>query len=303
MEYPVRVTFPQMTVLALDCGGSSIRSRIVDSDSSVVFEGASGPGNWASTPRETLQANLLQSLENSPKPDFALVCMAGLLSPQDREQASQLVRELSGARKSLAVPDYYATHASCSDPDAVCVLSGTGSMVCSARPDGTIAKSGGGGPLLGDWGSGYWVGRTALGRYLFPRDSAQPPESITATLAQVAIGASLDEMIASLYQEDRPATAIARFGSMVAQLATAGDEYAQGVIADSMQPLADLTIEHMRNEGFPQRKFKVYRTGGFWDASHYVVKYFEVLLRLPTHPPPLSPLEGAVLLAQQYAKA
>ena len=292
-----------MIVLALDCGGSTCRARFVDTAGAILHEGKSGPANWSSTPRQSLLSHLREAVEGGPKPDFALACMAGLLTNRQKAEASDALAEISGAPRAMAVPDYVASLASCDDPNAVCVVSGTGSLVCSFDESHQVVKSGGGGPLLGDWGSGYWAGRTALGRFLFPREHAAPSPEVRSALSEVFGSDEINECLAAIYQaEGPPAPKVAAFGSVIARKATEGDEYCQSILADAMQPLADLTIEHMRQQGFPQRKFKVYRTGGFWEASHFIPKFFEMLLHLPTHVPPLSPLEGAVRIAQQYGE-
>lgn len=287
-----------MIALGIDGGGTSVRARAVDTSGEVLFEGKSGSANWASTPRHEFIEHLREALSGCPKVNLVAGCFAGILTQKDREGCGEVLRSILPDAAIEVRPDFHASLASCDDPDALCVVSGTGSLVCCFNGD-QVTKSGGGGPVLGDWGSGYWAGRTALGRLLFAREESPASEGMKRALVAEFGSADINEVVATIYREGPPAPRVAKLGSRIAAEATEGDETCQGIIADAMQPLADLTIEHMRQNGFPQRKFKVYRTGGFWDASPFVIKYYEVQLRLPSYLPPLTPLEGAVRLAQR----
>ncbi len=293
---------PSDLLLAFDCGGSSSRSRIETVSGVLVHEGSSGPANWASSPRDLVREHMSQCLQGfSGHVAHATVCMAGILTEQNRLDCQALVTEIAKCDQVRAVPDYYASLAACDDDNAVCVISGTGSLVCSFEDSNQVVKSGGGGPLLGDWGSGFWAGKTALGRFLYAREHNAPPESLRTSVAKLFGSADINEVLSILYRRPSPAAELAKLGSDVAALADEGDEFAQSILVDAMQPLAELTIEHMRNHGFPQRRYKVYRAGGFWKASHFVTKFFEVQLHLPTFEPPLSPLEGAMKLTRRFA--
>lgn len=287
----------------MDCGGSSSRALIQDANGSVLMETKSGPANWAATPVADLSAHIHLALSNAPKIDFAAICMAGVLTEDDQAEVTNIVQSACQVKVCHVYPDSMASLASCDDPNAVCVISGTGSLVCSFDDSNQLVKSGGGGPLVGDYGSGYWAGRTALARFLFPRPDTFVQSKLPAWLADRYGSQDFSVCLSQIYRTASPQAEIATIGSAVAKLATDGDETAQSILADAMQPLADLTLEHMRSQGFPQRKFKVYRTGGFWTASHYVVKYFEILLRLPTFEPTLTPLDGAMKLARKLAQS
>ena len=279
-----------------------MRSLVQTAVGEALFEGRSGPANWAATPRDELTSHLREALAGAPSIDHAVVCMAGLLTAQDRAEVCELIKALTHASTCEAHSDAMASLASCDDPNAICVISGTGSLVCSFDESHQMVKSGGGGPLIGDYGSGFWTGRTALARFLFPRADAFGNSKLPEWLKQEYGSGDISVCLSQIYRTSSPQAEIARVGSVVASFATDGDETAQSILADAMQPLADLTLEHMRSQGFPARKFKIYRTGGFWSASHFVVKYFEILLRLPTFEPPLTPIQGAMKLAQDTQK-
>lgn len=287
------------TFLAIDCGGTRSRVLLEAEDGSVLVERENGPANWAATPRHELAENLKQLLEGLPTPRSAGVFMAGLLTEGDRAELTTLLNGFSPAHWN-AFPDTMSSLAACDNPDAVCVISGTGSGICSFDSSHQMVKSGGGGPLIGDFGSGFYAGRVALARFLSPEPEL--PDLAERLEAEYGPG-GLSAWLSKLYAMPSPQAEIAQIGSLVASLATEGNEACQGILADALQPLANLTLDHMRSQGFPERPFRVYLSGGFWEASHYVPKLFGILLRLPTYRPPLTPLQGAMKLVRSLAKS
>lgn len=288
-----------MNVAGFDCGGTSSRLQVCDPTGKVIFESKSGAANWASTPREVLHTHLRTLCSDAPKISTAAVCMAGLLTDQDKSDLKGLVSELLPDAEVIPYPDYAASLSACDDPDAICVISGTGSLISSFGVNG-IVKSGGGGPLLGDVGSGFWAGKVLLTEWLIPSQRERISPAALECVRKV-LGAN-DEpgVVAAVYRNRTPGgQLLANLGGELARAADAGDEYCQGILGSAMQPLADLVHDHMRHQGFPERKFKVYRTGGFWDASPMVIRFFESWLRMQTYAPKLTPLEGAVRLATQ----
>lgn len=289
---------PSTSFLALDCGGTSSRARLEAEDGTLLDERAAGPANWAATPRTELCTNLSELLSGITEVKLGVICMAGVLTDKDKQEVSELLGSLIPC-KWHSLPDTLASLAACDDPDAVCVLSGTGSAVCSYDATNQMVKSGGGGPLIADYGSGFYAGRTALARFLV--SGAELPNLADKLDAAYGTG-GVSTWLSNIYRQTSPQAEIARVGSMVANLATDGDESCQSILGEAMQPLADLTIAHMRNQGFPERQFKVFLSGGFWDASHYVAKLFGIYLQMPTYRPQLTPIQGAMKIARTYSK-
>ncbi|MBL8059817.1 MAG: hypothetical protein JNK63_03765 [Chthonomonas sp.] len=285
---------PATSFLALDCGGTKCRARLEADDGAVLAEPVGGPANWAATPRNELITNLTQVLSGIDEVGTGVICMAGILTAQDKLDAEALLASIVPGRWH-AFPDTLSSLAACNDPNAVCVISGTGSGVCSFDSANQMVKSGGGGPMISDCGSGFFAGRTALARFLVA--GAELPHLFDKLDATYGPG-GVSTWLAEIYRRPSPQAEIAQVGSWVAALATDGNEPCQSILGEAMQPLADLTLEHMRNQGFPERQFKVFLSGGFWEASHYVPKIFGIYLRMPTYCPPLTPIEGAMKIAR-----
>lgn len=132
-----------------------------------------------------------------------------------------LARRLAGlARRVRVIPDAQAALlGALGDRPGVLVLAGTGSIVIGYDGRGRWARAGGLGPLLGDEGSGFWLGRewlrsrAARGDLRAVLGAAHAPD----TVARVAAWAP--RVLARCRGGDGAARAIARAG----QTALAGE--------------------------------------------------------------------------------
>jgi N-acetylglucosamine kinase-like BadF-type ATPase len=93
--------------------------------------------------------------------DALVVAARGVWLPRERRAAARGLRGL--ARRLRVIADVEAAwHATHVDGAGILVLAGTGSIVLGRTARGRWARAGGLGPLLGDDGSGYWIGRAWL---------------------------------------------------------------------------------------------------------------------------------------------
>ena len=194
--------------VGLDCGGSSTRVVAVDELGSVLYQGQGGSANLASTPEKLLANNLRKATVDCPQPTGVCGCFAGLLTKDDRERGELHLRHLFPYAAVRAEPDYAAAlFANEPFPD-LCVICGTGSLICS-RAEGNVVKSGGGGYILGDIGSAYQFGRDALRHFLY---SPQEPSSrLVKAVEEFFTSTEANQVIAKVYRTPSPAALIAKF--------------------------------------------------------------------------------------------
>lgn len=90
-----------------------------------------------------------------------VVATRGVWEPRERRALARRLRGL--ADRVRVIPDVEAAwHAVLGGSPGVLVLAGTGSIVLAGDARGRWARAGGVGPLLGDEGSAFWLGRQWL---------------------------------------------------------------------------------------------------------------------------------------------
>ncbi len=138
----------------------------------------------------------------------------------------------------------------------IAVIAGTGA-IAMGNPMGSDrwVRAGGWGSLIGDDGSGYWIGREAL-RSIFYSEEGGPETELTSDLLVSANADSARELLHSIYATDDPTRQIAELSKRVNQIAQDGDTIAKNIldqagihlaqlvtsIIDQMEPVEDYSL-------------------------------------------------------------
>ena len=104
----------------------------------VIYEGTGGPGNPLTADLETVRASYLAALAGCPLPARVAACVSGAGSEPRRTQITDLLAGRFPGADVLVVPDYVAAFLAAPPGTDVCVVAGTGSVVCSEAEDGTL---------------------------------------------------------------------------------------------------------------------------------------------------------------------
>jgi len=290
--------------LGLDCGGSSCRALAVDEQNHVVHTGQSGPANILSTPRVRLRQNLRRATEGCPPVSVVCGCFAGLITNADRTLAQGILSDLFPDARIRCEPDYAAALLACPEGTDVCVVSGTGSVLCSEH-EGVLAKSGGRGYLLGNAGSAFYYGREAIRHFL----ETGPDEASEAMRNEVErrVGSLAEnEVVATVHRTSSPAALLARFANPLGRDAMAGLPYAIEAVERGSRLLASQTATHVLRYAPSANPVRIALAGGLWSGPAIFRGIFEsavcealaprtVIVSRITMPP----VQGAVRLAME----
>ena len=294
------------SVLGIDAGGSTCRSRVENEAGDVIFEGRGGPANWASTSPGILRDSLVAALDGCPPVGSVVLCMAGLLTDADCNDVTRLLRLLVKSEAFFARPDYEAVVEAAGPEIDLCVIAGTGSLLCYRDADGVVQKGGGGGPLLGDPGSAFHIVKTCLAPVIARYQGF--PSARLAERALVLSGSDgLADLIRRIYRAPSPAAETAAL--LPAVLADYNDAfpYAVNGVERSFGELAEAISELKNVVPMLQKPLNLGLTGGVFQSGNLVTSFGKVVqakagssvqsVRLIVR----TPLEGAVLMARRLA--
>jgi glucosamine kinase len=168
--------------VGVDVGGTWIRVAAVENGRhrEIVAHRAPGLPELA-----TFLRRLWRRRRFTARVDALVVAARGVWLPSERRALTLTLRGL--ARRVLVIADVEAAwHATHAGGAGILVLAGTGSIVLGRTARGRWARAGGLGPLLGDEGSGFWIGREwlrARGGALAQRRFATRPDAVAAIAA------------------------------------------------------------------------------------------------------------------------
>lgn len=231
----------------------------------MLHRGHAGSGNILSTPPALLRANLCAATQGCPQPDTICGCFAGLLTERETMVAEDLLKAICGSAKVLAKPDYCAAYMASPEGTHLCVVAGTGSVLCSRTADGKWVKSGARGYLLGNPGSAFRYGQDALTHYL--DDPSEASEPMQKALMETFGSTDEPQIVAKLYRAPSPAALMAKLCPVVAKDAKAGMAYALESLDRQGAALAAQAAAHLQKEFPAVAEPVVSLAGGVWDAS------------------------------------
>lgn len=288
--------------VGLDCGGSSSRTVAEDANGEVVYRGHSGSANLLSTPPVNLRQNLVSATQGCPAADAVCGCFAGLIDEETRGEALALLAEIFPSAKVRAEPDYAAVIAACGPSADLCVIAGTGSIVCSRKEFGW-AKTGGRGPLLQDPGSAAEVGRECLTALL---DDQAVSDEFRSAVEKVFGTTDPAPLVSRLYRTKAPAAAMAKLVRPAALEASRGNERFAALIREEMRLLAAMVSRHIEDFVSQRGTIEMGLAGGLWRSHPLYAQTFgqEIGSAMPNETIKLfslskPPVEGAVLLAKE----
>lgn len=169
--------------------------------------------------------------------------------------------------------------------------SGTGSFVAARAPDGSLHYAGGLGWRFGDPGSGYDIGRRAIGRALLELQGWAPPSRLGPSVrdhTQLGAGADAAAVTRFFYQHPDPNRQIASLAPVILRLASEADPTAQHLVVESAAELLALGTQ-VATKLFPDTPLDTVPTGLSGPLLTHPVVWEACVARSPL---PLKPVEG-----------
>src|SRR4029450_7542857 len=106
--------------------------------------------------------------------------IAGVDRDDDSRIVSAIMRRISPGSRVLVVNDaLVALAAGAPGAPRIVIICGTGSIAYGRNGEGVAARAGGWGHIIGDEGSGYWIGRQAVQAVMRDADGRGPATRLT----------------------------------------------------------------------------------------------------------------------------
>ncbi|MGV8895540.1 MAG: N-acetylglucosamine kinase [Rhodoglobus sp.] len=255
-------------ILAIDAGGTTTRALIVDASGHTHGFGQAGGGNPISSGFEAASLAVVSATRaaleatgvDSPTVSSALVALAGGNSAEPTDLMATALAEI-GLRGPLHIESDLLAMFCSGTPEGrgYVLIAGTGAVAGRITDAHLDFVSDGVGWLLGDGGSGFWIGRKVARAVAAELDGRGPSTALTpALLDMLGLGAAADrtlgrpqvqlQLIRALYGM-RPIE-LARFSPLA--FAAADDEVAQDIRHGAATQLANtFAAVHLEGHGGP----------------------------------------------------
>jgi glucosamine kinase len=294
-------------VVGVDGGGSKTRVRVADATGAELIT-VEGPPS-AIDPRhiehsaEVIASVVADALSaagmTDVKPSVACIGVAGAGREGERDalwqglNARQIADDIIvNSDATIALDDAFG------DGPGILLIAGTGSIAFGRGPTGVVARAGGWGPVIGDEGSGAWLGRRALGVVTAAFDGREPETALTGAILTAALVDDVHGLIA--WAARATAADLAALAPAVMHAAEAGDTRADTLLAFAVEELL-IDVRALARRLFVDERaaYDVAFSGGLLYRGSPLRKRLENRLRtgLPSaqlHAAEVIPARGAV---------
>jgi N-acetylglucosamine kinase-like BadF-type ATPase len=231
--------------LAIDAGQTGIKVR---HEAGGVVEEWAAPGIRTDLPLlPQLTGVLERALETGRRFEVIGLGVSGLVSGEAEAAHLLAVASRHGVRAvHLAHDSITAFLGALGDERGAVVASGTG-VVTLAVGRTEVARVDGWGYLIGDAGSGFWIGRSALEAVMRAHDGRGAPTALTAVVRSEF--ADLEHAYIELQGDPERVGRVAAYSRAVSAAADAGDAVAAGILMRGGRELARSIVAGLRRVG------------------------------------------------------
>jgi N-acetylglucosamine kinase-like BadF-type ATPase len=302
-----------MHVLGIDAGGTKTVCQLANADGEVLAEARRGGANLQAAGELEVEKVLHEVMEEAignldVRPAVICLGIAGVDRPDDARVVRGIMKRIGYQAKVLVVNDALAAlEAGAPGQPGVVVIAGTGSIAYGRNEHNQAARAGGWGYVLGDEGSGYWIGRAALRAVLRECDRRGPATQLTGLLLHYYGIARAQDLIHQVYHGTLRPGAIASLAQCVQAAFTGGDTVSIGILRGAADQLESSALSVARRLELVGSDFPFVLAGGIFRAVPWLGQ--ELTRRLPLAAPrsrtihlDVEPAAGAVRLALAEAR-
>ena len=270
-------------VLGFDGGGTKTDCVLMDESGAVAARSRSGASNPTSFGAEVSLAALsgaasdaLRTAGRSEKDVAYLV--AGISGAGEPSMRSALQLGLQPGFPNatiLITSDLVLSLGATGEIPSVVVIAGTGSAVLGRTAPFELARAGGFGPVIGDPGSAYDIGRKAVAMCFQKHLNSEA----------FPLGAKILETFKWKFNEffdqarAQPGAVFPKIFPVVGGAAEGGDVAARTLLAGAAQDLQEQAREVIEKLKLRDANFFLAKTGGVFDGSAFLNAQFDSLIR------------------------
>lgn len=273
-----------MPVLGIDVGGTKTVCLLSDDDARVLALGREEGANLQGAGELALEKVLHLVMESTLAgtgviPSAICLGIAGVDRAADEAVVRSIMGRIGYKARILVVNDaLIALEAGVGAAPGIVIVSGTGSIAYGRDADGQASRAGGWGYVLGDEGSGYWIGRLALRAVVRHADGRGRVTSLTPRLLHHFGVAKAAELINKVYHEELAPRSIASLARYVQQSRDEGDLVAAGILNRAADELITAATAVMNRLELTDREFTFVLAGGMFRAVPWLCDQMQLLL-------------------------
>ncbi|HZN18491.1 MAG TPA: BadF/BadG/BcrA/BcrD ATPase family protein [Micromonosporaceae bacterium] len=300
-------------LLGLDGGATKTLAALLDVDSYTVWYGKAGSSNPFADGFDEAIGSVREAVSEALGAAGAAAgdVAAGVLAVASADADADRARLRDGLLAAYPMPRLVVVNdvaaawcAGTLGAPGVAVIAGTGSNSFGVNGHGQTWRCGGWGHLLGDEGSGYWIGLSAMHAAVRYRDGRGPWTQLVPRLLSAFSVTAVEDLQSVVYERFSKAE-IGSFARLVSEAAHDGDAEACRILHRAGTDLAQMAGTVIEVLDFPEAFPVVLVGGAFRSGSALLDPFADAVHRVRpgaslTYPAVL-PVGGSLWLAARAA--
>ncbi len=274
-------------ILGVDAGGTKCSAMLVDDSGTILGWGRyahPGVSGRTTVPIVVAVSQAITGVE----PDVVHLALGCSIVPASIMSSFHHVSEVT----LEMVSEHEASFRLAEHEHGVIALAGTGAFVHVVTPDGDQLRLDGRGPLIGDFGSGFYIGLKALQAAV--RSHFHPRHETTLARAVVqALGRAKLSDLGNFHLGYNDRSTVASLARVVDEQARAGDAVSKAILIDAADTLAETVHDGLARFDLFEEDLPLIGTGSvitnsalYWDHLCRTVHGFAPGLRPELLPQP-----------------
>lgn len=238
--------------ISFDGGGSKLLGVLFDDRYRILSTARSGGVNCFVHTEEESEENIRHCVKNLLAEAGAEIAEIEALYTSQGDDYAKVVREFVPCRRTVNCGEGAFGLLTSGLTSGICALSGTGSDIFYVKDGVILDILGGWGYVLGDLGSGFWIGREAACSLFHFMEGTRPVSLLHQKLMQEHGIHDKMDMFRVIYRQASPAYYVASFCTTVGHAAQEGDPESIALLKEAGNTLARRVCQMIEKHRLPE---------------------------------------------------
>lgn len=275
-------------VIGIDGGGTKTALKLADEKGNIILTLEGGPCNINSMEKKSVEKMMKELINNSLEKaqlsmeDIKTLCIgtAGVDRPSDKAIMEEIIRGTGFDGKAIITNDAVtALYGGVGGDEGVILISGTGSICYGRNSEGETKRAGGWGHLIGDEGSGYYIGISAINRIAKGHDGIEERTVMTDLILEHLKLENASGLIEYVYRSGAGKSEIASLARLVDEAYKQGDSIAEEILLKAAFELFLISKAVIDNLKLDNKKATLAINGSVIEKNECVSSEFKRLMK------------------------
>lgn len=294
-----------MYIIGIDGGGTKTIAILGNEKGNILGKKEIGPSNYQVIGRENLKKLIIGLIDNLikdshiKKSEISKISLGLAGAGRENEKREiQTILKNAGFDSIVENDAVIALIGALGGKPGVVVIAGTGSIALGKNENNEIVRAGGWGYILGDEGSGFYIGKNALIYALKEYDGRGKKTILTEMIKQNLKISDTEEIVPMVYSGKLTRAGIADLAKLVFKAAKKGDKIASVILNKAGQELGLLAYAVIKRLKFETKDIDIALIGGIFKQKEFLLEPIKSVIpyNINFKEPRFPPVVGAFLM-------